>query len=371
MEINIEDYISLLIKFPKDKLGVGLEPSFEKSKMDHQPMTYAIIISSETLHYMYLPNEDSKYRIIKGVDWLINNSDKNNDGCPGWGLPQPWDAFSDGSINPAHHPYTITTAFVIKGLIDAISLKSFWSETKLEKIYNLLRKASLFWCNKVWTGDQKGGYFWYSISSNDNYFVPNVSAMFLGSLVELITECEFIFTTVEINNIKQKIDRAAKAVIENVNYYDDMPFWNYSVKLPIRSSSIPNDLVHHIYILWGMEKYRYLDSVSLPWSLEKAVKSIDSFYRANYFYAYPQFKSYLKMKVTLRNRPARLWGIGMALAFYGKNKKIKKVEKVWEILKSKYNYPDLRLWPIQLSSDKNFYPRFAAHVLYGLSHNIF
>jgi hypothetical protein len=39
-------------------------------------------------------------------------SDTNADGKWGWGLAKVWDAFSDGSTNPDHTVYTVTTAYV-------------------------------------------------------------------------------------------------------------------------------------------------------------------------------------------------------------------------------------------------------------------
>ncbi|MFW5980281.1 MAG: hypothetical protein ACOCQ2_02850, partial [Halanaerobiales bacterium] len=176
MGTNIDAYRSLLSKFPEDQQGLGLEPVFKKSGLTNQAMSYSLILSAEILHYQYQKNDESIRRIKKASYWLLNNSDTNNDGYPGWGLPQPWDAFADGSVNPPHHPYTITTAFVLESLLSSLSIKSFWEKKDLQKISRLIKEVALYWCQNVWTGyDENEGYFWYSISSNDDYFSTNVS----------------------------------------------------------------------------------------------------------------------------------------------------------------------------------------------------
>ncbi|MHC1783125.1 MAG: hypothetical protein AB9891_10295 [Anaerolineaceae bacterium] len=46
----------------------------------------------------------------------------DKDGQIGWGLPVEWDAYGDGTINPANTVYTISTAIVINALLDWVEI---------------------------------------------------------------------------------------------------------------------------------------------------------------------------------------------------------------------------------------------------------
>lgn len=364
----LTDYNFLLELFPKDNQGVGLEPTFTKSGMTHQPMTYSLIISAESLHYLAHPNKESEYRIKRAVRWLLDNADLNRDSYPGWGLPQAWDAFADGTVNPENNPYTITTAIVLQGLIDALSIPSLWTETEIKEIQEVIRDVSLYWCQKVWTEKGDSGFFWYSISSSDAYFCPNVSAMFLGILARIISEQKQIFTGSELQLIQDRIDKAAKGIVFAINWRSGAPFWTYIAFPNHLNRNTPNDLLHHAYILWGMELYRSSGGrIELPWSTSQAIESLNRFWKNRMIYEYPQDVSYNKDWSTLKDRPARLWGVGMAQAFYAKYGASEKVSLCLEVIKEKYGFPRPRIYPKDFTQDEQFYPRYAAHVLYGMA----
>jgi hypothetical protein len=68
------------------------------------------------------------------------------------------------------------------------------------------------------------------------------------------------------------------------------------------------------------------------------------------------------------NDPANLWGIGMAMAFYGKTGHPEKVDECMNIIRNEYGrFPDVNIFPLYFSKDTTFYPRYAAHVLYGIA----
>ncbi|MEJ6949857.1 hypothetical protein [Natronospora cellulosivora (SeqCode)] len=370
MGLNLRDYYSLLAKFPENQQGLGREVVFKNSGLTEQAMTYALILSAEVLRYHYQANDESRRRIQKSISWLLENSDMNNDGFPGWGLPQAWDAFADGSVNPPHHPYTITTAFVIEGLIDALSINSFWKEKEYKNMLQLLKEVSLYWCHNVWSEyNEQEGYFWYSISSNDAYFSTNVSAMFLGCLSHLISEHSEIYNKTELKFLKALLNKAANGMVNNVLWEQNYPFWNSLIDPPVKFKNRANDLLHHLYILWGMEKYRIFgNETDISWSIEEAIRSLDYYWKDGLIYEFPLCTVGCGIA---RNKPARVWAIGIMLAFYAKYGREEKTHQCIDILKINYKFPDLSIYPANFSKDNTFYARYAAHVLFGLAYMCF
>ena len=123
-------YRDLLALFPEDRQGFGLDPlqnlDGQPLITDHQPMTYGFVLSAEARHFRFDRNAESGRRVRKAVRWLIDNRDLDGDGKPGWGLPQAWPAWGHAP-NPHNQPYTITTAIVLNGMLDALSIRDFWS----------------------------------------------------------------------------------------------------------------------------------------------------------------------------------------------------------------------------------------------------
>ncbi|MBS8266265.1 hypothetical protein DYI25_17730 [Mesobacillus boroniphilus] len=350
-------YEMLIKKFPMGELGKGLEPTFPGKS--YQPMTYGLLLSSEIIYYRLFRDQNTLDRIQELVNWLIENKDLDKDGIPGWGLPHEWDAYQNGSVNPPNHPYTITTSIVMNGLLDVLSMLELVSFKERAIIQGILAKTALHWCQNVWTSNAKGGYFWYSLSKTDSNFTVNVSAMFLGTLSRLLAEHGCIFTEQKYSFVKGRINSAANSVISNVKLSKGMPEWYYTIYEDPAKKSKLNDVIHHGYILWGMELYRKYGGLHpVPWTIEQAVKSIDRFIVNDKVYRFTE----------LNKGPARLWGAGMALAFYSSYDEQEKVKHLIGIIDEQYGpFPDLLYYPSVSSKNKNFYPRFAAHVLWGLS----
>lgn len=363
------DYELILSRFSNDY--AGKEPFIEG--VYPQPMTYALILMAETLRFRSFPTEEGRQRIRTATRWLIDNADLDGDGLVGWGLPQACDAFADGSTNPKNHPYTITTALVLLSLMDALSIPSLWDEREQMEIRYLMRKVALRWVQDVWTGDGSLGFFWYSPSQSDRYFVPNASAMFVGAMARMLSEYGSVLNPDEYELIHDRMDQAARGIISQIQWRNGAPFWPY-IGLPnILNKEEPNDLVHHVYILWGMELYRsYGGSVGLPWSIDQAIQSLDRFWRDGILYDYPQDVVYTGEFEPFQNRPAILWGAGSILAFYGRWGTSDQAWKTYAYIREAYGPPPrLVVWPSWFSGDEAFYPRYAAHVLWGLANYLF
>jgi len=365
-KINSE-YKRLISKFPLNKQGTGIEPGMPDYFTDDQPMTYGLILSAESRRALVDNTINSKVRILNAARWLITNSDADRDRKPGWGLPQAWDAFQDGSVNPENHPYTITTAIVMMGLLDALSLDEFFSPAEKKAILDVLKSVGLRWVNEVWVEDLKTGYgyFAYSPSPEDFFDLPNSSGMFLGSLSRLISEHRSIFNESEQKKIQEKIDKAAKEVISKGKYENGIPSWNY-ITVPNKLSIVKkNDLVHHSYVIYGIEMYRESGGIiEIPWTQEEAIKSFEVFWRDNRLFDFPQNTG----QSIVNDTPARLWAIGMMMAVYGQLEDYDKAIDSLNYIKKNYGvFPDVTFWPSNYSDDKKFYPRLAAHVLFGMS----
>ncbi|MDZ4819743.1 MAG: hypothetical protein SGJ20_12310 [Planctomycetota bacterium] len=371
---NRQDYAQLLALFPEDRQAYGKD-SF-RGYMGDQPMTMGQVVSAEAIHYRHSPNDESRRRVRAGVRWLLDNADLDKDGAPGWGLPQPWDTWSDGTENPANHSYTITTAIVIYGLLDALQAKDLWNDAERAEQRAMLVAVSRRWCREIWSDGYGGGYFWYSPRKVDDAFGVNVAAMFLGSLTRLIAEQPDALTDEDRKLFTARRDAQAKAIVSTVERRKGQPFWKYA-PLPNRFNlDRPNDLLHHAYTLWGIETYRDAKGpVEIPWTRAEAVSSMDKFWRDGVPQEYPQNGG------TLAKLPARLWSVGMMLAFYAQFGSEKQAADCFGAIRDRYGkWPQLQLLPVatkavektatqkaNVQANAPFIPRQAAHVLYGLA----
>jgi hypothetical protein len=134
----------------------------------------------------------------------------------------------------------------------------------------------------------------------------------------------------------------------------------------------PNDAVHHVYVLWGLERARDLGLASggVPYRRAEALASIASFLRDGRAYDFPQDVVYEGGLASLNERPMNLWGLGASLAFLGEFGPVANpvLQRELAILDETYGpVPNLRLWPASYIADDIFYPRYGVHVLWGLA----
>lgn len=364
-ETKEEKYSRLLGMYPEKRQGYGLDTYIEGR--NDQAMTYGLVLSAEAIRYNQTNAKSDVARIREATQWLINNRE-NSSPAPGWGISAAWDAFSDGSENPADQPYTITGAIVIEGLLDALTTSDVFSSSERDSIHNTIKQVFDYYLVNAWTDlDDSSGYFWYSPNENDNYFTPNVSSAFLGVLSRYYKEYEK-----EIDNVplfRSKISKAAQGIIDNVHLISGMPFWDYAVYINKDKTRRANDLVHHAYTLWGIESYREnIGEISIPWGREDAVKSLNSYWKGDDVKLMPQ-DSYEPSDKSISDRPVNLWGAGAMLGLYAKWNDIESAHKALCYIDQNYGiWPGLTLYPVSYSNDKNFYSRHGAHVLWGLAY---
>ena len=363
-------YDAMRALYPEDRQGWGVD-SFQEA-VDHQPMTYGLVLSAEAIRLQNDLNDESRRRVEKATRWLLENQDLDKDGKPGWGLPQPWDAWADGTTNPPNHPYTITTAICLEGLLDALAVSSASDNIPRDEIRNLMKQVVLRWCREVWSEGYGGGYFWYSPNPADDVFGVNAASWFLGSMTRLLSEHGDVFSDAERKLVRNRADALAKAIAQTVQLREGRPFWKYAPEPNRFNHDRPNDLVHHIYILWGIETYRDAGPrVKLPWTRAQAIESVDCFWRDGRMCAFPQDQ---KETTSLESKckPPRLWSAGMMLAFYARWGSHRQAARTFEAIGEALGpWPKLRLRPREAGGSDTFYPRHGAHALMGLARHAF
>lgn len=355
-------YTQLIAMYPEEDQGLGKEKVFPT--IEEQPMTYGLILSAESLHFHATHDEGSRQRIRKSVRWLLDNQDLDRDGKPGWGLPQAWDAFSDGTLDPTNQPYTITTAIVLNGLMDSLALNDFWSHAERKEIETVMANVAVRWCKEIWSKGYGGGYFWYSPSPVDDIFAVNSPSMFTGSLARLLHEHSDAFNRIDRALVQSRADDMARAIVATVELRRGLPFWDYRPNYKPRQ---PNDLLHHIYTLWGIETYRDCGGrIKLPWTRAQAIASLDEFWKNGRIMEYPQDVTYTGDQEKYNNTHSSLWGAGSLTAAYAKWGKREKARQALEAIARDYGpWPVLQLRAEAGKKSKDFYPRDAAHVLWG------
>lgn len=369
-------YLQLLTRFPADRPGYGLDGY--QSATDDQPMTCGYYLSAESLRARHekaqgsaAAYEDAKTHVRTAAGWLVENRDLDQDGKSGWGLPQDWDAWADGTVNPPHQPYTITTAIVLTGLLDALQVPEAFDERERKEIVTLIRDVVLRWCNEVWSEGYGGGYFWYSPSQADEIFGVNAPAMFLTPLVRLLAEHPEALSAEEGRLVQGRADALAAAIVHTVALRDGEPFWKYAPVPNRLDHDKPNDLVHHVYTLFGIERYRDWEGgrVEIPWPRDAAVQSVDRFLQWSAGKT-PEPRRILELPEfdAPKGGGARLWGAGTMLGFYGYAGANAKAGQVFGLIAKDYGpFPDLRWVPAAPGSNTPSYLRHDAHILYGLA----
>lgn len=359
-------YMELLARYPTERPGFGLD-MVSDTPID-QAMTYGLVLSAESYRYQFEPTETGYHYVRSATNWLLSHE------LPGWGLGVAWDNFRDGSVTPASIPYTITTAIVLNGLLDAVSIPGFWSESETAETLDTATKTNLYFCQNAWqevtVDGEIVGFFWYSPHPNDAYFVPNASAMLVGSLARHLYEHRSAIEPPDLAYLQRCLDRAAEGIVFSAQLKDNLPVWSFTVDwpgVPTRPAR-PNDLVHHAFIVYGMEMYRDFggNRVELPWSRQQAVNSV------------AQFDSSVGLRMLPNHHedadalPADLWGIGMTLAFnaiYAGDESA--VTTIYNIRGNYGPWGNLQVYPVHSSIDATFYPRHAAFVLWGLAAYLF
>jgi|GEM_PF-271756 len=364
-------YQQLLATFPEDQQGFSKDADKNADGpelvSDHQPMTYGFVLSAEALHFCADHNAESGRRVRKAARWLIDNRDLDRDGKPGWGLPQSWAAWGHAP-NPHHQPYTITTGIVLNGLLDSLEIQDFWSAAERDEMLTLCVQVANRWCQEVWSDGYGGGYFWYSPSKLDDIFGVNAPSVFLGALARLLQQHGDRFGKGNRELAQQRCDALARAIVHTVQLHDGKPFWHYAPLPNKLNHERFEDVMHHIYTLWGIEGYRDAGGkVALPWTRTQALQSLDHFWKDGRVTENDQERPDKKAP---NAAPARLCGAGMLLLGYAAWDGVERGDAVLRWISDECGpWPQLRHSPI--GKEDTVYLRDCAHVLIGLARLVY
>ena len=231
----------------------------------------------------------------------------------GWGLPQPWDAFADGSTNGPNQPYTITTAIVLNGLLDALSLPDFGTRSERRETQLLMKQVILHWCRDLWEKGFGGGFFWYSPCPCDANFSVNAPAMFLGSMARFLREQGTLLEPEERQLIENRADDLAKAIVNTVKFRDGAPYWRtFQCQTVITVNHRTISCIR--FTSCGALRFtaNAADVCTLPWTRKQALESVDRFLHDG------RVSALANDETPLRKNKSILWSTGAMLAFYAR-----------------------------------------------------
>ena len=350
-------YYNLLRHYAPEAPGLGVD-TLEPDIALHHDMAVALYASSEALRAMSTGNETALMNAIKAANWLVENSDLDNDGEVGWGLPVAWDAFQDGSINPANQEYTITTALTIYAFVDIVKALDRFADyvsKREEYIATAVSAADSFVAGKRYNTTPQGIVFWYSHGEQDSYHVMNVTAMMAGALARLYeyvdqtTKDTYLSLIRSADNYiwEEALDLSASAI--GWNYYgeDNKPE-------SLSDTNRSNDLVHGTYIVQGL--YDISKLLGHKAELEFCFNHLSSFVSDGMVREYAPYVD--------NDTHARLWGAGYALYTLAKAGKTQASENLHKCLKQ-YVLPGGNFG--YRPDDNRIFVRHETHLLLGLA----
>jgi hypothetical protein len=131
----------------------------------------------------FLPEREELIGLAFGeIDELMDAANQTEDGEPGYGLADAWDAFDDGSTNPAYTCYAWQTGMVAIGMVTFLGYleEAGGHDEARAKIRAFVTKLLAPWA-KRWTSITEGGeslgWYWYSSQKADAKATHNTSAL--------------------------------------------------------------------------------------------------------------------------------------------------------------------------------------------------
>jgi hypothetical protein len=317
---------SALAPFDQAHPGRGLD-AYHKEPADHA-MAYALFALATA------EMRDAE-RAKVAADWLVAHS-RQSKGV-GWGLDFSYDAFNDGSKNPADTIYGITTGLAVRALLDVHAIAP-------NEGYIRTAQAALEGYASLFIPSEHGGYFPYSFEPGDRKDVHNVNAILAAQYARLGQMQD----NVAFREIGEKLARHIWA--HRVEGQGEV-WWPYG-----ENSKRPNDAVHAAYIVDGLR-----DVARLEVDLAPAVRHLASFIRNGAIYDHPAVPNVTERALKV---PARLWGVGMLLFVLADAGDQQSVQAILKSLPSYQIEPGVYATSL---ADRRFMPRHQGHLLWGLA----
>jgi hypothetical protein len=218
-----QEYFNILSNLHPELPGFGVD--VHDSVKKNRPMAYGLILSAEANRYKYTGDPAALELVRKCGNWLVKNSDLNNNNITGYGLSDSWDAFGDSSVNPIHLEYTITTAGVVKALIDWWEIEK--DSIKADIAFQTALNSLLPYIDESF--DSPIGIPAYSLHFNDRmYDIFNPAVYLAGQMKRISHLTDSNSLSVQLEEKSDKIISILvrnKLMDSNENFY-----WNYSSK---------------------------------------------------------------------------------------------------------------------------------------------
>ncbi|HLE97129.1 MAG TPA: hypothetical protein VI997_07150 [Candidatus Thermoplasmatota archaeon] len=355
-----EDYLALLARFPSPNAAVGPDSHGPEGE---QPMTHGLVLGAEALRLRAHPAASSE-RFATSAWALVNGSDADASGIRGWGLPFAWDFFGDGVLTRPGAAMAVYSGIAIQGLLDAIPIlpETAGALPARADAAEAVASTCTGFARSAFTAGNGTGWFWYSEIPEDATFVANAASYLAGSCRRALAETPGSFAPADAALVEDRVDATVRHVLATSR--DGRPSWSYDAPRPHE----PNDIVHQAYIVHGLETYRASGGrVPLPWDRATLTGTLAPFWVGGDLREYSP-EDGADVPATLVDRPARLWGVGMALGTQACWGKSADAERLVAELKARYGpWPNLTLYPRSYAEDGAFYGRHSAHVLWGLA----
>ncbi len=279
-------------KFP----GRGVT-DYPGNTSDDVSKAYAMVLKAEIEWTRRTGRSVSELAIAAGT-FLLEHSDERHDGFPGWGVPIAWDPYGDGSINPAHTKYTISTGIAIDALLDWVEADP---KAPRARIFGLLIGAARPYLQEGVLSPS--GLLPYSLEAVDRPYDTFNPAAYLAGVMQRLSGFQ------EAAEIRDSLRAVADKTIEaHLTQRRSTPagawYWNYSI-----NENVPNDLAHAGYVIYGLRLYaqqggKLAGKLDVP-AIEKHLADFVG-EPADRLSAWPTFRQDT-------NTPARSYDLGMGL----------------------------------------------------------
>jgi len=362
---SAQTYSKLLEQIPATHPGRG-HSDYPGNPVADIPKSYAMVLAAELnrLRAGELPERDKAFIKTAG-DWLLDHCDEDRDGVIGWGLPFAWDAYGDGTTNPANRSYTITTGIVINALLDWVD---YDFAAPRERIVATVSRALVPYLNGRFTSPS--GLFSYSLDANDLRYDCFNPAVYLAGQMQRVSH--YVADRKLQTKMRHASDRVMSVLLTHKKTDPNGAwYWSYSVQ----EATVPNDLPHAAYIIEGIRNYMAFGgtrSQSFDW--EAVYGHLQSFSSKDYsrWYAFPVFNGIDK------DRPPRLYDLGMALYLLSRCDALPERAKslastIWSYGSDSGHYLK---WPLSSKLDRTSsgnlsVQEYEAYLLMGLSYYLF
>lgn len=304
---------------PVHDVWCGYGPDSANTGSTHHPMAYAYFTSAFISDTML---SDAK----RMADWLVKNKDIDEDGFVGWGTSYATDSFGDGSINPAHTEYGVTTGVVANALLDAYEAftDSAYLETAIEALeaYSIMLKPD--------------GHYPYSVRGDDHYTIHAVTGELMGASARAARLGGH-------DGLQRVADKNLAALMAVAMDSGSTIKWPYG-EAPYDSE---NDFTHSVAIVKGLMEYKADEAI-----VAKALSHLHIFLRDGVIYRYSTGTS-----------RARAHGLGVALVVA---KRAQDQILTDAILSNLEDYKAGDIYGI-LPGETTYFPRVQSRVAWGLA----